>query len=194
MGELRAAPASDGATQANAASERPPQRIRGAPFAWLLLTSTSLMWSANAIFAKLAVGQVSPLLLVALRWVVDVAVLLPFARRPLANDWAKLRPHVGRIAALGATGYTLFNVLFYVAAHYTTAVNLGITQAVMPIFIFVLAFARFRTPVSRLQLAGVVAAITGVLLVVAHGSWQRLVTVEFNAGDLMSVGAVTLYA
>lgn len=194
MAELRAASATDGTTHAKAAPDPPAQRTHGAPFAWLLLTSTSLMWSANAIFAKLAVGQVSPLLLVALRWVVVVAVLLPFARRPLANDWARLRPHIGRIAALGATGYTLFNVLFYVAAHYTTAVNLGITQAVMPIFIFVLAFIRFRTPVSPLQIIGVIAAMTGVLLVVAQGSWQRLVAVEFNGGDLLCIVAVLLYA
>jgi len=120
--------------------------------------------------------------------------MMPFALRPLANDWAKLRPHVPRIAALGALAYTSFNVLFYVAAHYTTAVNLGITQAVMPIFIFVIAFVRFRTRVSALQIGGVVAAIAGVLLVVAHGSWQRLVAIEFNVGDLLSIGAVTLYA
>src|SRR5262249_32969324 len=93
-----------------------------------------------------------------------------------------------------ATGYTLFNVLFYVAAHYTTAVNLGITQAVMPIFIFVLAFIRFRTPVSPLQIIGVMAAMTGVLLVVAQGAWQRLVAVEFNGGDLLCIAAVLLYA
>jgi drug/metabolite transporter (DMT)-like permease len=194
MAEPRATPASNDSTHANAALERPLQRSREAPFAWLLLTTTSLMWSFNAIFAKLAVGQVSPLLLVALRWLFVVVALAPFARRPLANDWAKLRPHVGRLSALGATGYTLFNVLFYVAAHYTTAVNLGITQAVMPIFIFVIAFARFRTPVSPLQIVGVLAAITGVLLVVAQGSWQRLVSVEFNGGDLLCITAVVLYA
>ena len=165
-----------------------------APLAWLLLTITSLCWSANTIFAKLAVGEVSPMLLVALRWLVVLAALMPFALRPLANDWTKLRPHLGRIAALGALAYTSFNALFYVAAHYTTAVNLGITQAVMPIFIFVIAFVRFRTRVSPLQITGVVAAIGGVLLVVAQGSWQRLVATEFNAGDLMSIGAVTLYA
>ena len=165
-----------------------------APLAWLLLTITSLCWSANTIFAKLAVGAVSPMLLVALRWLVVLGVMMPFALRPLANDWAKLRPHVPRIAALGALAYTSFNVLFYVAAHYTTAVNLGITQAVMPIFIFVIAFVRFRTRVSALQIGGVVAAIAGVLLVVAHGSWQRLVAIEFNVGDLLSIGAVTLYA
>lgn len=176
---------------ANAAT---PDRTHRAPLAWVMLTITCLVWSANTVFAKLAVGNVSPMALVALRWIVVLIVLAPFAIRPLANDWTRLRPHLARIAVLGALGYTMFNVLFYVAAHYTTAVNLGITQAVMPIFIFVIAFVRFRTPVSALQIVGVVAAIAGVLLVVAHGEWQRLVGAEFNVGDLMCLAAVVLYA
>ena len=52
---------------------------------------------------------------------------------------------------MGTFGYTVFNVLFYVAAHHTSAINLGIIQAVMPIFIFLIAFVRFRTPVTSLQ-------------------------------------------
>jgi len=187
------------ATVATSAGARNPVAFdaaarSGAPLAWLLLTITSLSWSVNTIFAKLAVGEVSPMALVGLRWLLVLCVLLPIAARPLANDWAKLRPHLGRIATLGALAYTTFNALFYVAAHYTTAVNLGITQAIMPIFVFVFAFVRFRTPVSALQIGGVFAAIAGVLLVVAHGTWQRLVAVEFNGGDLLSIGAVTLYA
>lgn len=165
-----------------------------APLAWLLLSITSLCWSVNTIFAKLAVGEVSPMALVAGRWLVVMAVLLPLAWRPLAKDWSTLRPHVWRIAALGALGYTSFNVLFYVAAHHTTALNLGIVQAVMPIFVFLIAYMRFRTPVSALQMLGVVAATAGVMMVIAHGEWARLIAVEFNRGDLMVLGAVVLYA
>jgi drug/metabolite transporter (DMT)-like permease len=165
-----------------------------APLAWLLLSITALCWSVNTVLAKLAVGEVSPMALVALRWLVVMIVLLPLAWRPLAKDWRTLRPHLGRIAALGALGFTMFNVLFYVAAHYTTALNLGITQAVMPIFVFLIAYARFGTSVSALQMLGVVAAMTGVILVVAHGEWRRLVAVEFNRGDLMVLTAVVLYA
>jgi drug/metabolite transporter (DMT)-like permease len=165
-----------------------------APLAWLLLSITSLCWSVNTIFAKLAVGEVSPLALVALRWLVVMVVLLPLASRPLSKDWTTLRPHLGRIAALGALGYTSFNVLFYVAAHHTTALNLGIVQAVMPVFVFLIAYVRFRTPVSPLQMLGVVSAMAGVMLVVAHGDWARLIAVEFNRGDLMVLVAVVLYA
>ena len=169
-------------------------RTHRAPLAWILLTITSLCWSANTVFAKLAVGEVSPMTLVALRWMLVVVALAPFARKPLTKDWATLRPHLARIAAMGALGFTLFNVLFYIAAHHTSAVNLGITQAVMPIFIFLIAFVRFRISVTPLQMLGVVAAVAGVMLVAAQGDWHRFVTIQFNSGDLTTIGATLLYA
>ena len=95
--------------------------------------------------------------LVMLRWLVVLCVLVVIARRPLEKDWQKLVPHLPRIVAMGTFGYTVFNVLFYVAAHHTSAINLGIIQAVMPIFIFLIAFVRFRTPVTLLQIVGVIA-------------------------------------
>jgi drug/metabolite transporter (DMT)-like permease len=132
--------------------------------------------------------------LVMLRWLIVLCVLVVIARRPLVKDWAKLAPHLPRIAAMGTFGYTVFNVLFYVAAHHTSAINLGIIQAVMPIFIFLIAFVRFRTPVTLLQVVGVMAAILGVTLVAARGDWQNLRATQFNEGDLIMIGATVLYA
>jgi len=162
--------------------------------AWILLSVTSLCWAANTIFARLAVGEISPMALVMLRWLIVLCVLIVIARRPLAKDWPKLAPHLPRIAAMGTFGYTVFNVLFYVAAHHTSAINLGIIQAVMPIFIFLIAFVRFRTPVTLLQAIGVIAAILGVTLVATRGNWQNLLATQFNEGDLIMIGASVLYA
>src|SRR4030095_8958652 len=103
-----------------------------------------------------------------------LCVRVVIARRPLAKDWPKLAPHLARIAAMGTFGYTVFNVLFYVAAHHTSAIKLGIIQAGMPIFIFLIPFVRFRTPVTLLQGVGVSAAVLGVTLVAARGDWQNL--------------------
>jgi drug/metabolite transporter (DMT)-like permease len=49
-------------------------------------------------------------------------------------------------------------------------------------------------PVTALHGAGIVAAIAGVMLVASHGQWQRLVAIEFNAGDVLMIAASLLYA
>ena len=43
--------------------------------AWALLVCASAMWGANSVAARAAVGEVSPMTLVTLRWVVIGLVL-----------------------------------------------------------------------------------------------------------------------
>ena len=44
--------------------------------AYLLLIITTLGWGCNAVFAKLAVGEVSPMLLVSIRWLITMVLLI----------------------------------------------------------------------------------------------------------------------
>ena len=46
--------------------------------AYLLLLTTTLCWGCNAVFARLAVGEVSPMLLVSIRWMATMLLLLLF--------------------------------------------------------------------------------------------------------------------
>ncbi len=62
--------------------------------AYLLLTLTALCWSANVVFGQLAVGEVSPMVLVALRWLGALLLLLIFANRAVRRDWPVLRRHL----------------------------------------------------------------------------------------------------
>jgi drug/metabolite transporter (DMT)-like permease len=109
--------------------------VQGSGRAYLLLTLTALCWGANAIFARLAVGEVSPMALVALRWLGALGLLAVFAHAQVGRDWPAIRRHLVFVAAMGALGFTGFNVLYYVAAHSTTAVNIGIIQGAVPVFV-----------------------------------------------------------
>ena len=84
-----------------------------------------LMWGANAIAARIAVGEVSPMLLTAFRWVGVTGVILVFARARVVSEWPILRTRLPLLLALGALGFTSFNALFYLAAHTTAALTSG---------------------------------------------------------------------
>ena len=114
--------------------------------AYLLLTLTALCWGANAIFGRLAVGEISPMALVTLRWLGALGLLAVFAHAKVRRDWPAIRPHLMFVSAMGALGFTAFNALYYVAAHSTTAVNIGIIQGAVPVFVLAGALAVFRTP------------------------------------------------
>lgn len=162
--------------------------------AYLFLLLTTLLWGGNSVAGKLAVDHVSPMTLVFLRWVLAVAILLPIGWRTIKEDWPVVRKHWLVLAALGASGFTLFNTIFYTALNYTTAINVSIEQAAMPVLIIVANFIFFRLRVSWTQIAGVVLTIAGVILTACHGDPRRLLTLELNFGDAIMLVAVILYS
>lgn len=126
----------------------------------LLLLLTTLFWSGNAIAGRLAIGEVSPLAVVFLRWILVSALMLALYGRQTRAEWPLLKKHLPIIVAMGICGFTAFNSLFYIAAHETTAVNLGIIQGAMPMFVLFGAFVILRTPVRMLQLLGALVTMS----------------------------------
>lgn len=162
--------------------------------AYLLLVLTTLSWGGNAVAGRLAVGEVSPMALTMLRWIGVVTLIALFARHRLVAEWPVLRRHLPYLFALGALGFTAFNALFYVSAHFTAAINIGIIQGAIPVFVLLGAYAAYRTPVTGLQFAGVVLTMLGVAVIAAQGDIARLAELAFNNGDLLMVLACLLYA
>lgn len=162
--------------------------------AYLLLTLTTLLWAGNAVASRLAVGQVSPMALTSLRWVFVCAVLPVLLRRELRQYAPVLLKHRWRIVALGALGFTAFNTLMYLAAYSTTAINIGILQGAIPVFVLVGAFVAYRTPIGWMQGLGVTVTILGVLVTASRGDYHILSTLSFAAGDLWMIIACIFYA
>ena len=162
--------------------------------AYLFLLSTMLLWGGNSVAGKLAVGHVSPMTLVFLRWVMAVLILLPIGWRTLREDWPEVRSNWKLLAGLGACGFTIFNVIFYTALHYTTAINVSIEQAAIPIVIILANFMFFRLRVQPLQIVGVALTIAGVALTASHGDLGQLLKLDLNYGDAIMLVAVLCYS
>jgi drug/metabolite transporter (DMT)-like permease len=162
--------------------------------AYVLLTLTALCWGANAVFGRLAVGEISPMALVSLRWLGALGLLVAFAHTQVRRDWPAIRERLPFVAAMGAIGFTVFNALFYLAAHWTTAINIGIIQGSIPVFVLIGALVAYRTRVAGLQVAGVLVAMLGVALVAAGGDLARLASLALNFGDVLMIAACALYA
>jgi drug/metabolite transporter (DMT)-like permease len=161
---------------------------------YLLLTLTALMWSGNAVASRLAVGEISPMALTCLRWLVVCSVLLVFARRQVVADWPLLAPRWRSILWMGALGFTVFNALFYAAGHRTSGVNISIIQGSIPIAVLVGAYLAYRTPVGLAQGIGVLLTFVGVGAVALRGDLATLTTLSFNDGDVWMLIACAFYA
>ncbi|UUX50649.1 DMT family transporter [Nisaea acidiphila] len=162
--------------------------------AYVLLALTTMMWGGNAIAGRMAIGEISPMALVLLRWA-GVVVLMGFvSRKKVLAEWPVMRERIWFLLALGACGFTLFNGLFYVAAHSTVAINMGILQGAIPVFVLLGALTVYGTRVSLVQAGGVLLTMVGITLIASQGELERLAALQFNRGDLLMVGACALYA
>jgi len=162
--------------------------------AYLLLIITMVFWAGNAVAGRMAVGEVSPLLLTWLRWTLGAVILLIVARRHLTRDWPVLRRHWLYIAFMGAAGFAVFNALLYTALVHTTALNSTIVQAGMPMIIFALNFLIYRTAVRWLQILGYSVTLAGVLVAASQGHLAQLLGLDINRGDLIMLLAVLVYS
>jgi drug/metabolite transporter (DMT)-like permease len=162
--------------------------------AYILLLLTTLFWGGNAIAGKLAVGHVSPMLLTASRWGLAFVLLLPFSLPRLRHDWPLIRKNFWLLSALGALGFTIFNVALYTAVYFTTAINVSIEQAGIPMVIFLANFVLFRLRVTWAQLAGLFLTIVGILFTASHGQPARLLVLDVNFGDALMLASVLVYS
>jgi drug/metabolite transporter (DMT)-like permease len=161
--------------------------------AYVLLLLTALFWGGNAVAGKLAVGHLSPLLLTTLRWTFALLALLAIGWREVMRDLPAIRANWLLLGSLGAVGFGLFNIALYCALQYTSAINVMIEQAGMPLFIFLANFALFATRVRAAQIVGFLLSIVGVVLTATHGEVSRIVQLDVNTGDALMLVAIVLY-
>jgi drug/metabolite transporter (DMT)-like permease len=162
--------------------------------ATVLLTLTTLIWGGNAVAGKFAIGEISPFLLTAARWVIAAIILMAFAHRRLRRDWPVIKIRLSYLFLMGACGFAGFNGLLYSSLQYTTAINVTIIQAGMPMFIFVMNFLLFRIRVHWAQVAGYSLTLIGVLVTAVAGDFTQLAALAINRGDAIMLGAAFVYA
>lgn len=162
--------------------------------AYLLLSLTMLFWGAHAVVARFSVGQISPMVLTAGRWLLVAVLLAAFYGKELRQALPVIRANPVYMVMMGALGYTAFNVMMYSAAQFTTAVNMSLLQGAIPICVLLGAFLAYRTPVRGLQILGVALTIFGVILTATNGHPERLREFSFNIGDILMIIACAFYA
>lgn len=162
--------------------------------AYICLVVATLCWGGNAVAGKLALGHVSPMMLTFLRWFLAAALIALVSVPQLRKDWPIVRKNLPLLFFYGIVGYTTFNAMLYSAVQYTTAINVAIEQAGIPMLIFLLNFVFFRTGVSLAQCLGFGMTLIGVALTAAHGDLATLLQLGLNRGDGLMLIAVAAYS
>ena len=160
---------------------------------FLLILATGF-WGANAVAGRLAAGSVPPLTLTAARWIGAATILFFLARPLLPAAMPVLKARWRYLFACGAIGFAMFNTALYGALNFTSAINVSIEQAAMPMAIILLTYVVYREPVTWLQFVGLIVSMSGVLLTVTHGDPAAILRLDLNLGDAIMVVAIFTYS
>lgn len=153
-----------------------------------------LIWSMNIAVTRYVVDYISPVSISFYRWLVAFLVLTPFMATRVWRERVLIQQYWKKLAVLAAFGMVLYQGLGYTAAHYTSATNMGIINAFIPIFtIFVSMFLLKEIP-NRFAIVGSILSFLGLLYVMAQGNLAGLIQSGGHLGDVMMVLAVFFYA
>jgi len=159
-----------------------------------LLVLTAAIWGASYMFIKVAVREIDPVPMMALRLVLAAAVLFPLIviQRGGAETVSEIRRGGWGLVLIGLINSALpFTLIAWGETHVTSSVA-AIANAPVPIFVAVLAIKlRHSERVTGLRLVGIVLGFVGVGILVGlqpEGGWWAV------AGTLAVVGAALCYA
>ena len=162
--------------------------------AYLLLALGSLCWSGNHLMGRAIAGHVPPLAISTLRWLLAAAILYPFVRGHLKQDWPLIRARFGVIACLSLLGGALFGAMQFVGLQFTTALNVSVMNSLAPVFIAAASAVMFRDRLSGGQFAGIAVSLIGVLAIITKLDPAVLTHFTFNIGDVIVLINMVLWA
>ena len=152
---------------------------------------TVLIWSANFVVVKAAIGELGPLTFTATRYVVATITMFLLIRLRMGA----IRRPTGltvRLIALGMLGFGCYQVLWTIGLTQITAGDSALIVAASPVFVALLAGAVGMDRLTPPKLAGALIAFAGVALVIAGG--HELSLGASLAGDALTLTAAILWA
>lgn len=152
------------------------------------------IWSLNIAVTRYVADYISPASISFYRWFVAFIILTPFMLPKVWQQRALIRPLIGRLAVLSAFGMVLYQGLSYTAAHYTTATNMGIVNAFVPIFTIFISYLILKDKPNRFAIFGSLLSFAGLIYVMSQGQLSSLFAQGGHWGDAVMVIAVGFYA
>ena len=152
-----------------------------------------LIYAANAIVSKLAVGVIEPSAIAFYRWLFAGLLLAPFLGKSAWKERARLGRLLPKLFVQGMLGMVAYQCLGYVAAQTISATNMGILVAMVPLMAVLLDSAFFGAPMTKGCVSGGLLSLVGVGYLLTHGHLSELMQ-RPGAGDALMLLAALSYA
>jgi len=161
--------------------------------AYGLLAATVLSWSIGIVIARGVHQEIPPVGLSFWRWTIATFILLPFVWSEVIKNLSLVKKHL-RFFWMQGIFMTGGGMLLFVAVNFTTAINVTLVNATQPILTVLISWIFVRDRMSKLQALGILSALAGVTIMIVKADLSILLSLKFNVGDLIGLGATIFYA
>ena len=162
--------------------------------AYVMLICATLFWAGNFIIGKYAfLTEVPPLSLVFYRWLLVWIILLPFTYKEIIKYKDIILSNFPLLFFLGLTSVGLFNSFTYLSLVYTQVINSSLFNTAIPAIIILLCFLFKIEKTNKFQILGLVISVCGILAIITKLKLDILLSLNFNKGDLIMIGAVVTW-
>ena len=159
--------------------------------AYLMLILATLFWAGNFMVGKIAfIENVPPFSLTFFRWLLVWFILIPFTYKEFYKLRKIVLDNLLLLSLLGLTSVGLFNSFIYNALNFTQVINASLFNSVIPAGIILFCFLFKIEKTNRFQILGLIISILGILSIITKLDLNILLTLNFNKGDILMIGAV----
>lgn len=161
---------------------------------YLLPLLTVFIWGTNAVASKMAASLIEPSAMSFYRWLFAIAILTPFCLPKVIKLWSDIRPNLAKLTVLGLLGMVINQSCGYFAAVTTTASNMSLISALVPLIAIFISVPILGKPISRNSIMGGVIALVGLAYMLGKGDMLFFLSQSITTGDALMVVASFAYA
>ncbi|HEY4319253.1 MAG TPA: DMT family transporter [Herbaspirillum sp.] len=153
-----------------------------------------LIWGGNTVVNKMASHVIDPAAISFYRWLLAGIVLGLIFGRQVWRRRAQVLPLLPRLFALGMLGMVMYQCLAYVAAHTTSATNMGIVVSLVPLLAVALGVLLLDQPATIGGVIGGILSLLGLAYLLSRGDPASLLAHGPALGDGLMLLAALSYA
>lgn len=150
-----------------------------------------IVWGWSFVATKVCLEFLTPVELLGLRVFIGLPILLAMARFMGAKFERK--PGAIKQIAIGSAVITAHFLIQITGLQYTSATNTGWIISITPLVTVVLSYLFLKERITRFEIAGIVVATTGILLLVSHGNLASLNWLK-SGGDWLILASAHTWA
>ena len=162
--------------------------------AYLMLFTAPGMFAVNMLVARWMAFETPPVALAFWRWLGVLLLMLLLRGKQLWLHRQHVQEEWKDLLVLGSLGMGICGAFVYIGAETTQATNIGLLYSSSPVMIVLLAWKFYKERLSQRQILGGVICLGGVLWIVMRGSFETLLNLDLNVGDLWILTAVVSWA